>query len=305
MHGVRKMNRDLCVAGGIYPGISLKELRRCVIERLSEITLYAEREADILLGELTGLDKLGILLGEEAADAQVLAGVADALEKRGKRIPLQYILGKAYFRRLVLEVGEGVLIPRPETEILVDFVLDEVGRLRALRGGDAVIRILDIGTGSGAIAASIADETAGEKVCIEAVDISEDALAIASRNLERYDNVRVYRSDLFENVQGTFDIICSNPPYVSESERSELAPEVLCEPERALFAEEDGLAIYRRILSSLNAYMEMHGSVVFEIGASQYAALKDMFFEVLGRTDVEPIYDYSGRRRFICMKNSK
>lgn len=301
----REMRKDLLSEDAFYVGMSLKALRKSIIEKLSEITLYADREADILLGELTGLDKASVFLGEEAADGRLIARVADVLEKRRRRIPLQYILGKAYFRRLVLEVGEGVLIPRPETELLVDFVLDEVKRLRILRGADAEIRILDIGTGSGAIAASIADEIDDGKVRIEAIDISEDALAIASRNLERYHNVRVYRSDLFENVEGKFDIICSNPPYISEAERRQLSPEVLCEPGLALFAEEEGLAIYRRMLSSLGEYMEMHGSVVFEIGATQYEALEEMVFDMLGRTDVEPIYDYAGRRRFICMKNSK
>lgn len=289
----------------IYEGMPLKTLRNHVVEYLSSITEYADREADILLGELTGLDKASILLGEEVADGRLLAGVVNALKKRRERIPLQYILGKAYFRRLVLEVGEGVLIPRPETELLVDFVLDEVKRMRKVLGNDAVIRILDIGTGSGAIAASIADEANDGHIVIEAIDISEKALVYASKNLESYTNVRVYRSDLFDRVEGAFDIICSNPPYISECERRDLMPEVLREPERALFAEENGLEIYRRILSSLGRYMKPHASAVFEIGATQFGVLAEMFAAVMGRTDVDPIYDYSGRRRFICMKNLK
>lgn len=289
----------------IQAGISLRLLRSRVIECLSEITEYAEREADILLSELTGMDKLDIFFSDVAADGRLTAEVVSALEKRGKRIPLQYILGKAYFRRLVLDVGEGVLIPRPETEILVDFVLDEVGRMRRWLGEGVEIRILDIGTGSGAIAASLADELGDENVVIEAVDVSEAALRIALGNLSAYPNVRVFLSDLFENVEGKFDIICSNPPYISEEERAGLMPEVLYEPEIALFADDGGLRVYRRILSSLTEYMKPHASVVFEIGATQYEDLKNMFCEVMGRTDVEPIYDYSGRRRLICMTNLK
>ncbi|MDO4754095.1 MAG: peptide chain release factor N(5)-glutamine methyltransferase [Bacillota bacterium] len=287
------------------PDLSLRKLRRYLADSLSKITEYAEREADIILLELTGLDRAAVMFDETVADDYIVKKASSILEKRLERIPLQYILGKAYFRRLELQVGEGVLIPRPETEILVDFVLDEVRRIKKIRGDRMPVRVLDIGTGSGAIAAAIADESDCSEVMIEAVDISEKALAVAEENLKKYRNVRLYQSDLFDQVQGCLDVICSNPPYIAERERDELMPEVLREPELALFAEEDGLRIYRRILMHLQDYMNEYTSVIFEIGATQYDEVEKLFFEILKRTDVEPVYDYSGRRRFICMKNLK
>lgn len=299
--------------------IPYSELERRIVSELSAFTDFAEREARLILEELTGLDRFGVMFDEVGADEETVHRVEEILTKRRQRIPLQYILGKAYFRNLELYVDERVLIPRPETEILVDFALEEIARIRQekiRRYPDApesyVVRVLDIGTGSGAIAAAIADETGeavinagADAVRIDAVDISADALECARRNLAPYSNVGVFESDLFSAVRGTYDVICSNPPYIGSDERADLAEEVLKEPHTALFAEECGLGVYRCILEGIEAHMNDCTSVILEIGAKQYEAVRNLFAEITGRTDVEPILDYSGRRRFICMKNSK
>lgn len=282
-------------------------LRRRIVDVLSGITDFAEREADIILYETAHLTKGDVFLSDRTLEDSVVASVETVLEQRRTRMPLQYILKKAYFRNLELFVSEGVLIPRPETELLAERVLEDVARRKAAHGvgqNAERVKILDIGTGSGAIAAALASE-AGEDVFIHAVDISEAALKIAGENLNVFPNVKLYRSDLFGSVCDTFDIICSNPPYIAQNERAQLAPEVLKEPEIALFGGEDGLDCYRRMMNDVLSYANPGASLILEIGASQYDDVAALVKETLGRSDAEPGYDYAGRRRLICVKNLK
>lgn len=182
------------------------------------------------------------------------------LARREKREPMQYILGTVGFMGLEFHVEPGVLIPRPDTEILCEEAL------RRLKPGS---RVLDIGTGSGALAVSVAK--LGKDACVTAVDISDTALAIAKRNAERNAaNVRFVKSDCFAALKGErFDVIVSNPPYIDREDMAQLMPEVQLEPELALFGGEDGLDFYRRISSEAGAYLEIGGALLFEIGYKQ------------------------------------
>lgn len=182
------------------------------------------------------------------------------LARREKREPMQYILGSTGFMGLEFHVEPGVLIPRPDTEILCEEAL------RRIKPG---ARVLDIGTGSGALAVSIAK--LAKDAVVTAVDVSDTALAIARGNAEKNSaDVRFLKSDCFAALSGEkFDMIVSNPPYIDQEDMIGLMPEVLQEPELALFGGEDGLDFYRRISMEAGTYLEDGGFLLFEIGYKQ------------------------------------
>lgn len=195
----------------------------------------------------------------------------DALiERRATGEPVQYIVGEAEFYGLPFRVTRDVLIPRPETEHLVEKVIE-------LAAGFAAPRIVDVGTGSGAIAVALAANL--PPAAIAATDVSAAALAIARENSTRNgvaDRIRFFVGDLLAPVAGEqFDLAVSNPPYVPEGDRDSLAVEVRgYEPAQALFAGVDGLAIYRRLISQAFAALAPGGFVVLEIGYGQQAAVR-------------------------------
>lgn len=203
--------------------------------------------------------------------------------------PAQYIIGKADFHDLEFAVDERVLIPRPETEELVDLILQENSR--------AGLRILDIGTGSGAIAISLAKASPDWEVV--AVDISEDALAVAQENARSNQvSVQFIQSDVLQAVTGQFDIIVSNPPYISPDDKDEVGANVLTsEPHLALFAEEDGLAIYRQIAEQAGTFLKENGKLYFEIGYKQGQALTDLLSLHFPEKRVRVIKDQFGQDR--------
>ncbi|HFR3425932.1 TPA: peptide chain release factor N(5)-glutamine methyltransferase [Streptococcus suis] len=203
--------------------------------------------------------------------------------------PAQYIIGKADFHDLKFAVDERVLIPRPETEELVDLILQENSR--------AGLRILDIGTGSGAIAISLAKARPDWEVV--AVDISEDALAVAQENARSNQvSVQFIQSDVLQAVTGQFDIIVSNPPYISPDDKDEVGANVLTsEPHLALFAEEDGLAIYRQIAEQAGTFLKENGKLYFEIGYKQGQALTNLLALHFPEKRVRVIKDQFGQDR--------
>ncbi|HEM2808952.1 TPA: peptide chain release factor N(5)-glutamine methyltransferase [Streptococcus suis] len=203
--------------------------------------------------------------------------------------PAQYIIGKADFRGLEFAVDERVLIPRPETEELVDLILQENSR--------AGLRILDIGTGSGAIAISLAKARPDWEVV--AVDISEDALAVAQENARSNQvSVQFIQSDVLQAVTGQFDIIVSNPPYISPDDTDEVGLNVLTsEPHLALFAEEDGLAIYRQIADHAGAFLKENGKLYFEIGYKQGQELTDLLALHFPKKRIRVLKDQFGQDR--------
>lgn len=216
------------------------------------------------------------------------------LARREKREPMQYILGSTGFMGLEFHVEPGVLIPRPDTEILCEEAI------RRLKPGACV---LDIGTGSGALAVSIARLT--KDAVVTAVDVSDAAIAIAKGNAEKNGaDVRFVRSDCFEALHDEkFDLIVSNPPYIDSEDMAQLMPEVLQEPELALFGGEDGLDFYRRISREAGAHLEDGGCLLFEIGYKQKEDVSALLAEHIG----EPfaLKDYGDNWRVVGAVKTK
>lgn len=211
------------------------------------------------------------------------------LARREKREPMQYILGETEFMGLTFHVEPGVLIPRFDTEVLCEEALRRIG------GGR--LRVLDIGTGSGAIAVTMAKLA---PLCtVTAVDVSDTALRVAQDNaLANGAAVRFIKSDCFAALADeTFDMIISNPPYIDEGEMKALMPEVLQEPELALYGGEDGLDFYRRISREARAHLSPGGCLLFEIGWKQKEAVEALVREAIG----EPfaLKDYGNNWRVV------
>jgi len=181
--------------------------------------------------------------------------------------PVQYVMGHSEFHGMDFLVDERVLIPRPETEILVDVAIDIINELQA---ASKKIRVLDLCTGSGNIAIALTKKIHDCKMV--ASDISDEALEVAKINAKRQDvsdRIEFIKSDLFADIKGKFDLIVSNPPYISKPEYSTLQKEVLMEPRVAFDGGDDGLDFYRKIIPESKKYLKKNGYIVFEIGFGQ------------------------------------
>jgi release factor glutamine methyltransferase len=257
-------------------------------------------EAELLLAGVLGVGRLDLYLQHDRpVTAAELERYRVAVRRRLRREPLQYVLGTAAFRQLELHVDPRVLIPRPETEVLVGLVLDWSAAQRS-EGGSAA-RVLDVGTGSGAIALSLAAE--GEFERVVAVDVSIEALAAAQANAARLglaDDVEFRAGTLFDAVAGErFDIIVSNPPYVAESERAELAPEVRDhEPALALFGGPDGLAVVNALVAGTPPHLRDGGLLALEIGVAQGDAVLGLMRATGAYRRERIVDDLTGRPRF-------
>ncbi len=232
----------------------------------------ANRDAELLLLDAAGISRVALLAyPERELSAEERARYEEAIRRRMVHEPIQYITGRQEFYGLALGVSPDVLIPRPETEHLVEEVL---GRMPH---GEPV-RIVDVGTGSGAIAIALAVHL--PRAEITAVDLSPGALAVAGANAREHGvggRIRFLLSDLLEAVLGDgggFDAVVSNPPYIPEPERARLHPEVRdYEPATALFAGLDGLDLYRRLIPQALAALRPGGLLALEIGYGQRDAL--------------------------------
>lgn len=216
------------------------------------------------------------------------------VNKRIQGTPLQYILGEQYFMGLKFLVNSNVLIPRADTEILV-YKIIEIGK------NLEKIKILDLCTGSGCIAISLAKELKNAEVF--ATDISEEAIIVARENSKLNEtDVKVFKSDLFMDIPNQkFDIIVSNPPYIDDQEMKELKKDVLREPHLALYGGEDGLKFYREISQGALEYLTDNGILAFEIGYNQAKIVYDIL-KSLNYKDIEIIKDYSGNDRVLIAK---
>ena len=260
----------------------------------------AETEARLLLEAATGIPyfELEIRLSCRLSSA-VRRRLDEWTSRRLRREPLQYILGRVFFRDLELEVTPSVLIPRPETELLVDWAVDRIGG----RGGT----LLDLGTGSGAIALSVAEERPAARVT--AVDVSDSALAVARRNARRCgveDKVEFLQSDLFSALEAErrFDVICANLPYVTEEEFPTLEPEVRDhEPRLALVAPDAGLSLILRAAAELPRRLNADGAAIFELSPFQAPVLAARFEASGFRAAVRR--DLTGRDRFVTAERMR
>ncbi len=257
-------------------------------------------DAELLLAGVLRLKRLDLYLQFDRPLAPAeQANFRARLERRGRREPLQYVEGRASFRNLDLRVDRRVLIPRPETERLVEEVL----RYAAGRQGLAV---LDVCTGSGAIALSLASEGRFHRVV--ATDCSRDALRVAGANAREAglnDKVELGHGDLFDPLGAgeRFDVIVSNPPYVAEADRATLPPEVVgWEPAEALFAGDDGLAVIRRLVSEAPRHLLPGGLLALEAGLGQHEQVAALARGVPGYKEPVILPDLTGRQRFVLIE---
>ena len=211
--------------------------------------------------------------------------------------PAQYIIGQADFYGMQLKVDERVLIPRPETEELVELILAE--------NHDMNLSVLDIGTGSGAIALALAKNRSAWSVT--AADISQEALDVASENAKNQKfNIFFKKSDCFAEISEKYDIIVSNPPYISREDESEVDLNVLhSEPHLALFTDEDGLAIYRRIAEDAKYHLKDGGKIYLEIGYKQGQSVPDLFRKNLPEKRVRTLKDQFGQDRMVVVDDGQ
>ena len=243
------------------------------------------------LHELTKLQWLN--LQREAISDTDLAALTSVAQRLKNNEPPQYIVGWAEFCDLKLAVDERVLIPRPETEELVQMILDENEQDRRT--------VLDIGTGSGAIALALAEKR--KEWEITASDVSEKALELAQLNAKRHQSsLNFILSDVFENIQGQYDIIVSNPPYIAFDETYEMDQSVIrFEPDSALFAEKQGLAIYQNIAEAAHQFLKPQGKIYLEIGYKQGPAVKDLFEKAFPTKKVRVHRDIFEKDRMISV----
>ena len=251
----------------------------------------AAAEMRTILSELTGLSPLEVPLSHRELTCGEQAELRAILDRRMNREPLQYILGKAYFFDLELEVAPAVLIPRPETELLVEWVLRQLPR-----NG----KLLDLGTGSGAIALAVARHRPDAEVT--AADLSAAALAVAERNGLKcgVSGIRFVRSDLFSALaDATFDLVAANLPYVPETDRAGLIPEVRDhEPGSALFAGADGFDLLERAGREVAAHLGSGGKAIFELDPRQAERMSALLAS--SGFACEVIRDLAGRNRFVA-----
>lgn len=255
----------------------------------------ATLDARLLLEAVCGTNRNDLLVhGEQPVSAEAEEKYLGWIGRRAERIPLQQLTGEQDFMGLTFAVNEHVLIPRQDTEILVEEVLKE------LHDG---MRVLDMCTGSGCILLSLLHYSNGCEGL--GVDLSAEALEVAKQNAERLldaehaDRVHFLQSDLFEKVEGKFEIIVSNPPYIASAEVEKLMPEVRDhEPRMALDGTEDGLHFYRCIIEEAGRYLVSSGMLFFEIGYDQGQAVSELM-RAQGYREVQVVQDYAGLDRVV------
>lgn len=215
------------------------------------------------------------------------------LQRLKQEEPVQYIVGFEWFYGRCFKVNHSTLIPRPETELLVEEVLKYKYQIKNL---------LDIGTGTGAIAITLKKEC--EHINVTASDISKEALVVARENSKNLNaKVTLLHSDLFKNITEKYDCIVSNPPYISRQEMSLMdASVVKYEPHLALFAENDGLAIYEQLAKQSQKYLTENGIICLEIGFNQGECVKNMFRQYFPNKTIEIIKDYANLDRIVVVK---
>ncbi|MBZ5569500.1 MAG: peptide chain release factor N(5)-glutamine methyltransferase [Acidobacteriia bacterium] len=297
--------------------MQLKEALRSAVAMLEENHVGSARmNAEVLLMFVLGCDRAHLYAHpERELSAEETERYDEALATRARGVPAQYIVGHQEFWGLDFIVGPAVLIPRPETEHLVEAVLELCRQLPhpiSPKPGETRVgqppgratgqpRIVDVGTGSGCVALALASELTEAE--IHATEISEEALEIARANAARLaldHRVTFHRTDLLVGVPGSFDIVASNPPYVGESEYDKVQLEVRkYEPRGAVFAGAEGMDVIRRLAPQARAALKPGGTLAMEIGYSQEAAVREVLHDW---REVRTVPDLQGIPRVVMAK---
>lgn len=282
--------------------MSIRAALRAASLRLEPVSESPRLDAELLLGQALDRPRTALLAaGPEPLGATEAAAFESLLRRRLAGEPLAYIRGQAWFHGLPLAVGPAVLIPRPETEGLVEWALAWIAAT------ERPLRVLDLGTGSGAIALALAAQLPAERLPrIEASDISAPALALARANARRLglgDRVRFRRSDLLPQRPRHYDLVLANLPYVGEDERDTLPPEVRDhEPPEALFAGPDGLALLHRLCADLPERLAPGGALGLEIGWRQGPAVLSLARRAWPSARLSLRRDLAGRDRIVTVE---
>ena len=254
-------------------------------------------DAEVLLSHCLGADRTGLYSNEEEQiDEELREEFRRLVARRRQGEPIAYIVREKEFWSLSFEVDDRVLVPRPETEIIVEEVL---AICKAVKG--KVLRILEIGAGSGVISVSLASEL--KEALFWATDISEGALAVAERNAARHGvsgRITFLRGDLFAPVSGSFHIIVSNPPYIPEDEFDGLPPDIRqFEPRVALVGGSDGIEVHRKLIRQAVSFLEEGGWIFLEIGAGQRRRTEQILKTVGSYDEIGFRKDYGGADRVV------
>ena len=295
---IQTTGKKLLMEAGVEEEEAALEVRLLLQESFSLITAgYLLRKQELLCkADREKVEAAGI---EQTEILGKLHSFFENFEKRRRRIPLAQILGRQSFYGLDFFVNEDILIPRADTECLVDLVLEDYADL-AKQAGSSSLNILDLCTGSGCIGISVAKHLPYQELLL--VDLSEKALAVAKKNAEKHlgENVTLLQSDLLTGVQGKkFSLLLSNPPYIVSRVIPGLDREVSeYEPKMALDGGEDGLVFYRRIAKEAKAVLLPGARLYLEIGYDQGESVKDIF-QKEGYEAVEVFPDLSGNPRVL------
>ncbi len=280
--------------------MKLKEIIKESNKRLKILNIEdSSIKVRLLIEYVFKIPKEQIILNEEKElEENKLTQFYNLLEKIENGMPIQYITNKQEFMGLNFYVDENVLIPQPDTEILVEEVIKYIRKHRENK-----LRILDLCTGSGIIAISIAKYL--KNVEIYASDISEKALDVAKRNAKSHNvNIKFICSDMFKNIkEKEFDIIVSNPPYIESNVINTLSKEVQKEPKLALDGGEDGLKFYETIIKNARNYIKQSGSIFLEIGYNQKEKIKEIFNSYKYYSKIKCVKDLAGNDRVIIIDN--
>ena len=257
----------------------------------------ARLNMESLLAHVMGYRRLDLYMEfDRPLDEDILAPMRELIKQRGAGVPLQHLVGNVDFCGRIFKSDARALIPRPETEQLVEITIEEVGKLTS------PLRVLDVGTGSGIIGLSLAAELGEAAKSVTLVDISPDALALARENSESLELdqelLQFVESDLFANLEGEFDVIAANLPYIASAEIGTLSEEVKHDPRLALDGGSLGTELMARFIRGIPDVLAKPGFLIMEIGAGQEDELLTLLKEI-GLSDCRCVEDFAGIGRYL------